>query len=46
MNTLFGISDIFKLYHECVNGPYSPFGGNYEVHSVKNGENPSDKKSK
>lgn len=42
MNTLFGMSDVFQLYNEYVNVPYSPFGGNYKGHSVKNGKNPKD----
>lgn len=40
MNTLFGMSDIFQLYNEYVNAPYSE--GNYKGHSVKNGKNPKD----
>ena len=42
MNISFGISNVFALYNECVNVPYSPFGGNYKGHSVKNGNNPKD----
>ena len=30
MNTLFGMSDVFQLYNDYVNVPYSPFGGNYK----------------
>lgn len=40
MNTLFEMSNVFALYNECVNVPYSPFGGNYKGHSVKNGKKP------
>ena len=46
MNTLFGMSDIFQLYSECINVPDSPFGGNYKGNAVKNGENQNDEKLK
>ena len=43
MKTLLGMSNIFQLYNEYVNVPYSsPYGGNYKGHSVKNGKNPKD----
>ena len=42
MNTLFGMSDVFQLYNEYVNVPYSPFGGNYKGHSIKKDKKPKD----
>jgi hypothetical protein len=41
MSTLFGMSNVFQLYNEYVNVPYSPLG-NCRCHSVKNGKNPKD----